>query len=190
MRRRLWLLVALCVLAGSCGGANEVAVIERQVSADESEDPHTTVCHAIEAFAMGSHAGDDLFAVIDEAARLAALLGASEALPHLADMKAAIDAGDQTARSLDAAAEALDEAGHAECSIPVFTAMYVTTSFASCFGRAPVAAGTMVPDSEGCEPDLRAEFLPCFDDTDGYIPVDCRTGAQVVLRDGEWIATP
>ena len=187
MRWRLAVLAALCVFAASCGGGDDVAVIERQVSASADEDPHTTLCHGVEAFAMGSHAGDDQHRVIDELARLGALLGASEALPHLADMKAALDANEQTARSMDAAAEALDHAAHVECGIPVFTPMYVTTSFASCFGRTPIAAGTMVPDSEGCEPDLGAEFLPCFDTNAGYVPVDCRSGELVVLRAGEWV---
>ncbi|MEM8704830.1 MAG: hypothetical protein AAGE98_00115 [Actinomycetota bacterium] len=187
MKWRLSVLIALSVLAASCGGSDEVAVIERQVSADDVLQPESSVCADVEAFAMGSHAGDDIHAVIDETARLAAVLGASEALPHLADMKAAIDADEQTARSLDAAAEALDRVSYAECRIPLVSAMYVTTSFASCFGRAPIAAGTMVPDSQGCEPDLGAEFLPCFDEAAGYVPVDCRTDGLVVLRDGAWV---
>lgn len=181
------MLVALCVFLASCGGSDGPTVIERQVSAEVSETPQMTVCDEVEAFAMGSHAGDDIHRVLDEMARLAAVLGASEALPHLADMKVAIEENGQTARSLDAAAEAFDATSYAECGIPAFTAMYVTTSFASCFGRAPIAAGQMVPDSEGCEPDLGAEFLPCFDGNAGYVPVDCRSGELVVLRAGEWV---
>ena len=181
------MLVALCVFVASCGGSDGATVIERQVSAEESDTPQTTVCDEVEAFAMGSHAGDDIHRVLDEMARLAAVLGASEALPHLADMKTAIEENGQTARSLDAAAEAFDTTAYAECGIPAFTAMYVTTSFASCFGRAPIAAGQMVPDSEGCERDLGAEFLPCFDADAGYVPMDCRTGEPVVLVDGEWV---
>ena len=64
-------------------------------------------------------------------------------------MKTAIEENGQTARSLDAAAEAFNTTANAECGIPVFTTMYVTTSFTSYFGRAPTAAGQMVPDSKG-----------------------------------------
>ena len=190
MKSRLTLLLALCVFVASCGGSDGPTVIERQVSAEEietPENPQMTICDEVEAFARGSHAGDDIHAVLDEMARLAAVLGASAALPHLADMKAAIEDDGQTARSLDAAAEAFDTTSYAECGIPAFTAMYVTTSFASCFGRAPIAAGQMVPDSEGCESDLGAEFLPCFDEDAGYIPIDCRHGHGVTLVDGEWV---
>lgn len=95
------MLVALCVFVASCGGSDWPTVTERQVSTEESDTPQTTVCDEVEAFAMGSHAGEDIHCVLDEMARLAAL-------PQLADMKTAIEENGQTARSLDAAAEAFD----------------------------------------------------------------------------------
>jgi hypothetical protein len=49
------------------------------------------------------------------------------------------------------------------------------------------AAGTTAPDSEGCEPDLGAEFLPCSDGDAGCVPVDCRSGNIVFPRAGEWL---
>ena len=187
MRWRLWIIAALALIAGSCGGSDGVAVIERQVAANDALDgPQTTVCHDVEAFARGSHAGDDLGRIMDELARLSAVIGANDALPHVSNLLVALDEGEDMARPLDAAAEAVDAAGYDECEIPLFTAMYVSTSYASCFGRAPIAAGTMAPDSTGCETDIAPEFLPCFDPEAGHIPVDCRTNDPVVLRGGEW----
>ena len=188
MKWRLSTLVALAVFAASCGGSSDTAVIERQVSAaDPAPAPERSICDDVEAFALGSHAGDDLGRIIDELARLAAVLGASEALPHVADMKAAMEDDGELARSMDAAAEAVDHAGYAACGVPMFTAMYVSTSFGSCFGRAPIAAGTFTPDSDGCEDNISPDFLPCFDADAGYVPMDCRTGEPVVLVDGEWV---
>ncbi len=184
------LVVATALLAASCGGANEAAVIERQAPADGADDAPVasewSICDDVEAFARGSHAGDDLEPVLDEMARLAAVLGANDALPHLDAMATAARADESMAHAMDAAAEVLDRHGVEACGIPVFTAMYVSTSFSSCFGRAPIAAGTMVPDSGACETDISPPFLPCFDETQGFIPVDCRTGEPVVVRDRAW----
>lgn len=56
-------------------------------------------------------------------------------------MKITIKKNGYTTRSHDAAAETFDTTSCSECGFPAFTAMCVTTSFASCFGRAPSIAG-------------------------------------------------
>ena len=71
---------------------------------------------------------------------------------------------------MHAATEVIDRHSFATCEIPIFTATHVTTSFSSCFGRAPIAAGAMVPDSNACESGIAPPFLPCFEEADGYIP--------------------
>ncbi len=94
------------------------------------------------------------------------------------------------AEAMDVAADGLDHHGFEACGILLFTGMHTATSFSSCFGRAPIAAGTMVPDSTDCEPDIAPAFLPCFDESAGYIPVDCRDSSPVVVRDREWTQQP
>ena len=193
MKSPWMLVVATALFAAACSGSGGGAVIERRASADTlAEVPEastTSVCEEIEAFALGSHGGRPLEEILDELARLTAVLGANDALPHLADMRAAATAGDTMAEAMDRAADRIDRATFDTCGIPAFTAMYVTTSFSSCFGRAPIAAGTMVPDSEGCETAIAPAYLPCFDEANGFLPIDCRDGAPVVVRDQDW-ATP
>lgn len=187
MRRTLAALAAIAAIAAGCSGSDDAPVIERQVSSDTATGPQSTICNDVEAFALGSHEGDDIDQIIDELGRLGAVLGANGALPRLADMRAALADNAPTARALDAAAQILDDASYAECRIPVFTAMYVSTSFASCFGRAPIAAGQTTPDAEGCETNISPGFLPCFNAEAGYLPIDCRSGERVVLRDATWV---
>ena len=105
-------------------------------------------------------------------------------------MRVAATSGEPMAEAMHPAAEALDRRSFATCEIPAFTAGYITTSFSSYFGRAPIAAGTMVPDSNGCESGIAPPFLPCFDKSAGYIPIDCRDGSSVVVRDREWVSSP
>ncbi len=187
MSRTLGFVGALTLFAASCGGGGD-AVIERQVNAEPvTETPGDTVCGDIEAFALGSHDGADLSAVIAELARLSAIVGANDALPHLAAVRSAVEEDGETALALDAAAAIMDEGSHAECEIPVFTALYVSTSFSSCFGRAAIPAATMTPDTDGCEPAVSPGYLPCFDAGAGFVPIDCRSGTPVVVRDGDWV---
>ncbi|MEM9465419.1 MAG: hypothetical protein AAGA90_08585 [Actinomycetota bacterium] len=187
MKRRLCIAVALVVFGASCGGSEPSTVIERQASADGGDPPLSSLCEQVETLSLGAPVGDDLDAVIDELGRLAAVFGANDALPHLAAWRAAIAEGSSAAEAMDATADIVDAATFAECGVPAFTAMYVSTSFASCFGRAPIDAGGLSPDTDGCETDHTPAFLPCFSETDGYMPVDCRTGAVVVLDGGVWV---
>ncbi len=188
MNPSLGIALATAVFAVSCSGSGPSGVIERRASAGDADVPDDhALCAQIETFALGSHAGDDLTAVIDELGRLAALFDVGAALPHLQAWRAAIDDGTSSAAAMDTAAELIDTATFDECGVPAFTAMYVSTSFASCFGRAPIEAGSLAPDTVGCETGETPTFLPCFDETNGRVPVDCRTGATVVVRAGTWV---
>jgi len=187
MRSGLVLAIGVALFAVSCAGADRGAVIERRASGETPPVDAPDICNDVEAFALGSHAGEPLDAIVDELARLAALLGANDVLAPLSDMRAAATANEPMADAMHAAAEALDRQSFETCGIPAFTAMCVTASFASCFSRAPIAAGTMVPESSTCDPATAPPFLPCFDQAAGYIPVDCRDGSPVVVRNWTWL---
>lgn len=188
---RLRVLASLVLFAAACSsGSDAPATIERQVSGDEVVDPVSAACDDLESLALGRLDHEtELAAVIHELARIGAVIGATGALPHLAELQDLLAEGSNaTAHPLAGAAEALDSRGYEVCEIPGFTALYVSTSFASCFGRAGIPAGLLHPETEGCETGISPEFLPCFDPAQGHIPVDCRTGEGVRLVDGEWAA--
>lgn len=188
---RLRVLVGLAVLAAGCsGGSGAPATIERHVSGDEVVDPISDACHDLESLALGAMEDEtDLATIVNELARLGSRIGATEALPHLAELQDVIaDGSNATAHPLANAADALDATGFEVCEIPGFTALYVSTSFSTCFARAGIAAGGLAPATSGCETGISPEFLPCFDPDRGHIPVDCRTGEGVRLVDRDWVA--
>lgn len=188
---RLRVLMGLVLVATSCGGGSGApTTIERQVSGDDVVDPVSDACDDLESLALGRLDHEtDLDAIVEELARIGAVIGATGALPHLAELQDLLAEGSTaTAHPIARAAQALDERGHEVCEIPGFTALYVSTSFASCFGRAGIAAGELAPATDGCEQDISPDFLPCFDPATGYVPIDCRTGEGVRLVDGEWVA--
>ena len=189
---RLWALVGFAVLAAACGtGSGAPATIERQVSGDGLVDTVGDACDDLESLALGRMENvRDLGVIVDELARIGALIGATEALPHLAELRDLIDEGsNETAHPLANAAATLDAAGQEFCQIPGFTALYVSTSFSTCFARAGIVAGGLAPETEGCETGISPEFLPCFDPDQGFLPIDCRTGEGVRLVDREWVTT-
>ena len=187
MKWSLFMVVAL--LATACSGPNRTDrwTVERQAPLGGENSPAHTICGDIESLALGSLAGEtDIDPVLDELARVGAIVGATDALPHLA---AARDAEDP-AQSLAAAATDLDAAGYAECEIPIFTALYVSTSWADCFGTVDIPASTSIgADSatQACNADNSPGFLPCWDVDAGYQPVDCRTGEAVRAEAGNWV---
>ncbi len=145
-----------------------------------------SVCEDIEALALGSLATEtDIEPALDELARLGAVAGASDALVHLTT---AHDADDPSS-SLAAAAVDLDAAGYAECEIPIFSALYVTTTWASCHGAVDIPAAIVIGDAAAgtCNADDSPGFLPCWDVEAGYLPVDCRTGETVRADGGNWV---
>lgn len=194
MTRWIWVVVAL--VAMSCSGPEkpEGWRIERQ--ADDTAS-RSTICDDVEAIALGELAEQrQLEPVLDELSRLAAVLGASAALPAFdairTDGAATGETGVDRSLELLTAATALDAAAWAECGVPVFTAMYAAAGWPYCHGEldVPVTLYLAAPDptvrtctSEGIPP-----FLPCWEVTDdGYLPVDCLTEAIVTAANGDWV---
>ncbi len=191
MRWSIALLVALGATA--CAGPDrpDYWTAERAVPVAADSTPVTGVCGELEILALGAHADEtDLAAVVDELARLGAVVGATEALVHLAEARDG-DA-DAAAPALAAAAGDLDASGYSECEIPLFSAVYVTTSWAQCHGPVPIAAHSVLGDLDltdrACHADDSPGYLPCWDTEAGFIPIDCRTGETVRAEAGSWVA--
>lgn len=188
---RVRVLIGFAVLAAGCGGGADAPVtIERQVAAETVVDPVSQACDDLEALALGSMDDETDLAVIGaELGRIGAIIGATDALPHLAALADVLASGSNaTAHPIASAAEVLDPVGYDVCGIPGFTALYVSTSFAGCFERAGIPAGELAPATDGCETGISPDYLPCFDPDQGYVPVDCRTGEGVRLVAREWVA--
>jgi len=182
--------VVVALLAAACSGPTppDRWTVERQAPDGGESSPTNSICNDIEALALGSLAEEtEIDPVLDELARVGAVVGATVALPHLAAAREA----DDPAASLAAAAADLDAAGYAECEIPIFTALYVTTSWAACFGAVEIPAATVVaavdPSNQVCNADDSPGFLPCWDADAGYLPTDCRTGETVRADAGNWV---
>ena len=92
------LAAGVAVLAMSCASSDERAMIERRALSEAATAQATGVFEDIEAFALGSHGGEPLEVIVDEAARFATLLGANDALPPLSDMRVAATSIEPMAR--------------------------------------------------------------------------------------------
>lgn len=183
------MLVALAATACSGPAPPDHWTVERQAPNVADSAAGHTICEEIEALALGSLATEtDMGAALDELARLGSFVGATAALPYLAAAREADDPGP----SLAAAAPDLDAAGHAECEIPIFSALYVATSWADCYGEVDIPAASTIatvdPTTQACHADESPGFLPCWDIDGGYQPIDCRTGETVRAQAGAWAA--
>ncbi len=182
-------LVAFVVAGCSAPQRTDHWTVERHVPDEVVASPSSTICNDISGLALGRFAADtDIGPALGELSRIAALVGASEALPHLTTAHAAVEAGDSPALALGQAAAAIDAASFSECEIPVFTALYLSTSFSSCHGRVALPVAGLAPATTGCDPTASALFLPCFDPAAGYAPTDCLTGEPVRLVDADWVS--
>ena len=160
----LAVVAALAPLVAGCAAPEtpEEWTVERQADTDPTTDPSRRLCDDVEAAGLGG-LGLDLQgdAVIDGLAAIAAVAGATEALPILDDLRAG---GDPT-RWADVE-DVLDPATFDRCGVPVFIAMRLT---------------------EGESPG----WLPCFaDGPDGYRAVHCGTGTELTVVDDDWVPTP
>jgi len=186
---RIIALVAFIAAGCSAPQRPDHWTVERQVTEEEVASPTNTVCDNMTDLALGRFAGEsEIDPTLAELSRIAALVGASDALPHLAEAHAAVEAETSPALPLGEAAPAMDAASFVECDIPVFTALYLSTSFASCHGRVALPVAGLAPDSTGCDPSVSAVYLPCFDPDAGYAPIDCRNAQPVQLVDTDWVA--
>jgi hypothetical protein len=121
---------------------------------EEVTSPASTVCEDIAAHAPDTDTDGepDTGPTLDELSRISALVGASEALPHRTDAPTAVEADESPALALGQAAAAIDAASFAECKIPVFTALYLSTSFSSCHVRVALPVAGLSPATAGCGP--------------------------------------
>jgi hypothetical protein len=190
-RWALRIVALLAFIAAGCSAPQRPDhwTVERQAPVEDVVSPTNSVCADISDLALGKHAGDtDIGPALDELSRIAALVGASEALPHLANAHVAVDTDESPAAALGEAAPAIDAASFAECEIPVFTALYLSTSFSSCHVRVALPVAGLAPDAEGCDPTASAPYLPCFDPAAGYAPIDCPTGESVRFVGTDWVS--
>jgi hypothetical protein len=194
--------LALVVLTGACTSPQrpddwEVQRIDEPDRADRSTTTEDAVCADVRALALGSTPVDtDLAPLVEELARLAAVAGATAALPSLnriaevAADPALTEAGVRIATHdlLVTASRPIDEATYAACEIPLFTALYAATDFADCRMELeiPVAAYTAPPDPTGCATAERPDFLPCFSADEAYLPVDCVSDEIVTAAGTRW----
>jgi len=185
---RVVALVAFAAANCSAPQRTDHWMVERHMPDEEVASPTHTVCDDITDLTLGRFAGDsDIGPILDELSRIAPLVGASAALPHLTDAHAAAEAGDSPALPLGQAASAIDAASFTECEIPVFTVLSLSTSFSSCHGRVALPVAGLAPATTGCDLTSSALFVPCFDSAAGYAPVDCLTGDAVRLVDADWV---
>jgi len=153
----------------------ERSVIERRASSVGTSAQTTGAWDHTSALGLASQARESLEALFDELARLAALFDTNDAPSLMSDCASQRRLADRWPRLWIIAAET--------CESRTFTAMYVTTSFSFCFGRAPIAASTTVPENSNCDADTAPPILHCFKESTGYLPIDCPNGSSV------WCAT-
>ncbi|NCG25738.1 MAG: hypothetical protein GWP47_16600 [Actinobacteria bacterium] len=188
-RRSVRVVALLAFVAAGCSTPQRTDhwTVARHVPDEEVASPTQTVCDDISDLDLGRFAADtDIGPAFEELSRVAALVGAPEALPHLATAHAAVKADESPALAVSQAAAAIDAASFAECEIPVFTALYLSTSFSSCHGRVALPVAGLAPATAGSDPTALAIFLPCFDPAAGYAPVDCLTDKSVRLVNADW----
>lgn len=188
-------VITVVIAAGACAGPEKTDRWTAERSTDDAPavEGMAAVCDEVEATALGSLAAEsDLDATIDELSRLAAVLGATMALPAF---EAARGTDDEATRrtAMTAAAAALDTAANDHCAVPMFTALYAATGWADCHGEVDIAAALYRPAPDLATRTCSAEgvplFLPCWtiDDDGGHLPVDCHSGDVVRAVDGEWV---
>ncbi len=190
-----WLAVSS--LAASCAAPEppEEWVVQR-VAPTEVREETGGVCHDVRVLALGSHAHEaTLDGTLDELARLAALTGATEALPLLTRIDTLDDDPELTSHQrgverhdlLVLASRSIDDATAAACELPAFSALYATTGFPDCHFEMelPVAAYTTADAPGTCTTDGRPGFLPCWTDDGDHLAVDCVSG-EIVTAAGDW----
>jgi hypothetical protein len=197
MKWRLSLVVLL--LGASCASPEppDAWAVHRVTPTNEVEQPTDGVCGDIRTLALGSHADETtLDGTLEELARLAAVTGATAALPLLNDVGALDDdptLSDQR-RAVERhdlmvlASRAIDDATSAACGLPAFSALYATSGFPDCHFEMeiPIAAYTAPRTPGRCTTEGRPDFLPCWSDDGDHLAIDCVTDEIVTAVDGRW----
>lgn len=195
MKRRLWIVAALVAASCSSPQPPDAWAVERV--ADDDEVLTDALCQDVTTLALGSHADDpDLVSTLDELARIAALAGATDALPTLGDIAVVLADTEMSEQGrfvalhdlLVDAAGALDDATAAACEIPVFSALYASSGFPDCHFEMeiPVASYTLRGEPNTCSSAGRPSHLPCWTDDGDHLPMDCVTEVVVQAVADEW----
>ena len=197
MRSRLWLVVL--ALGASCASPEppDAWAVHRVTPTDVVEAPVDGVCEDIRTLALGSHADETtLDGTLEELARVAAVTGATAALPllndfggladddSLSDERRAVEQHDL----LVLASREIDDATSAACGLPAFSALYATSGFPDCHFEMeiPIAAYT-VPGTPGqCSNEGRPDFLPCWSTDGDHLAIDCVTDEVVTAVGERW----
>ena len=150
-----WVVLALLVAACARPQPPDEWAVERQVSRDKTDTAADAICTNAEALALGALDGADFTTAIDEMARLAAVIGATEALGALNRATAFADADVERALIHDeivAASEIIDIASDEMCGLPIFSATYASANWALCYGELGI------PVAEICRTDERHDL--------------------------------
>ena len=191
-----WIVVLL--LAASCAAPQppEAWSVERVTPTDD-RPAESGVCSDVRTFALGSHAAEtSLGGTLDELARIAALTGATAALPLLSDLgeldtdDSLTDAGRRIRQHdlLVLASRSIDASTAASCSIPAFSALYAASGFPECHFEMeiPVAGYTAVGTPGTCSAEGRPTFLPCWTTDGDHLPIDCVSNEIVQAVGDRW----
>lgn len=195
-----WSLLLVVMLFGaSCASAEptDAWAVHRVTPTNEVEEPTDGVCDDIRNLALGSHADETtLDGTLEELARLAAVTGATEALPLLNDVGAlaedpTVSDHRRTVEQHDLmvlASRAIDDATSTACGLPGFSALYATSGFPECHFEMeiPIAAYTAPGTPGRCTAEDRPDFLPCWSDDGDHLAVDCVSDEIVTAVGDRW----
>jgi hypothetical protein len=194
---RLWLVVLLLVASCASPEPPDAWAVHRVAPTDEVEEPAGGVCDDIRTLALGSHADETtLDGTLEELARLAAVTGATAALPLLSDIGTLVDDPTVSDRRravqqhdlMVLASRAIDDATSTVCGLPGFSALYATSGFPDCHFEMeiPIAAYTTPSTPGQCTTEGRPSFLPCWSDDGDHLAVDCVTDEIVTAVGDRW----
>lgn len=187
--------LVVVLAAAACAGPEKTERWTAERAADDLPPVEglDAACAEVEVLALGALADEsELSTVVDELSRMAAVLGATDALPAFEEVRRAPD--EPTRRvAMTTAAAALDTAAYDHCEIPFFTALYGATGWADCHGEVDIAVALYRavpdPDTRSCNAEGVPIYLPCWDaDDETFLPVDCRTDEVVHVVAGDWVA--
>ena len=193
------LLLVVLMFGASCGSPEptDAWAVREAERTEDVEEPTDDVCDDIRTFALGSH-GDDtnLDNTLEELARLAAVTGATAALPLLNDIAALAEdttmsdhrRGVEQHDLMVSAGQAIDDATSTACGLPGFSALYAASGFPDCHFEMeiPIAAYTTSGTPGQCTTEGRPDFLPCWSADGDHLAVDCVTNEIVTAVGDRW----
>jgi len=191
--------MVVVLIAASCAApeAPEAWSVERVTPTDDRVEG-TGICDDVRTLALGSHAHEvDLDGTLTELARIAALTGATTALPLLDDIGELVNDGSlsETAQRVQRhdllvlAGRTIDASTTSTCGIPAFSALYTASGFPDCHLELelPIAGYTLAGTPGTCSAEGRPSFLPCWSEDDQHLAVDCVSDEIVQAVGDRWV---